>query len=138
VNTKLTHVQVNGGLNDQTDPGVEANLDVQCVHMLRRRYVGAEGPSASRYTEGLTYPTPNIYYSLVFCMHAGPCAESNPSGLVDLPRTTRTTPILPMTTSVSECLSDVRQPCSYRDSSSLHRLAELHARAVVRSANRYD
>ncbi|KAF7309456.1 Subtilisin-like protein [Mycena indigotica] len=26
---KLTHIQLNGGLNDQTDPGVEANLDVR-------------------------------------------------------------------------------------------------------------
>lgn len=39
-----THVQVNGGGNNQSDPGLEANLDIQ-------------------YTEGLTYPTPNIYYS---------------------------------------------------------------------------
>ncbi|KAI0705250.1 peptidase S8/S53 domain-containing protein [Cytidiella melzeri] len=37
-------VQVNGGGNDQTDPGVEANLDIQ-------------------YTEGMSFPTPNIYYS---------------------------------------------------------------------------
>ncbi|KDQ50709.1 hypothetical protein JAAARDRAFT_185905 [Jaapia argillacea MUCL 33604] len=37
-------VEVNGGLDDQSDPGTEANLDIQ-------------------YTEGLTYPTPNIYYS---------------------------------------------------------------------------
>ncbi|KAL4252873.1 tripeptidyl-peptidase II [Abortiporus biennis] len=37
-------VQVNGGGNDQSDPGVEANLDIQ-------------------YTEGISFPTPNIYYS---------------------------------------------------------------------------
>ncbi|PSR82588.1 hypothetical protein PHLCEN_2v6021 [Hermanssonia centrifuga] len=37
-------VQVNGGGNDQTDPGVEANLDIQ-------------------YAEGISFPTPNIYYS---------------------------------------------------------------------------
>ncbi|KDR68017.1 hypothetical protein GALMADRAFT_272863 [Galerina marginata CBS 339.88] len=37
-------VQVNGGGNDQTDPGVEANLDIQ-------------------YTTGISFPTPNIYYS---------------------------------------------------------------------------
>lgn len=37
-------VQLNGGGDDQTDPGVEANLDIQ-------------------YTEGITFPTPNIYYS---------------------------------------------------------------------------
>lgn len=37
-------VQVNGGGNDQSDPGVEANLDIQ-------------------YTEGISFPTPNIYFS---------------------------------------------------------------------------
>ncbi|KIJ54289.1 hypothetical protein M422DRAFT_201377 [Sphaerobolus stellatus SS14] len=40
----FTHVQVNGGGNNQSQPGTEANLDIQ-------------------YTEGLTWPTPNIYYS---------------------------------------------------------------------------
>ncbi|KAJ6616964.1 peptidase S8/S53 domain-containing protein [Mycena sp. CBHHK59/15] len=40
----FTHVQVNGGLNTQSDPGVEANLDIQ-------------------YTEAISFPTPNIYYS---------------------------------------------------------------------------
>lgn len=35
---------VNGGLDDQSKPGTEANLDIQ-------------------YTEGMSYPTPNIYYS---------------------------------------------------------------------------
>lgn len=40
----FTTVRVNGGLDDQTDPGVEANLDIQ-------------------YTEGISFPTPNIYYS---------------------------------------------------------------------------
>ncbi|KAJ7065361.1 peptidase S8/S53 domain-containing protein [Mycena amicta] len=44
VGATLTHVQLNGGLNTQSDPGVEANLDVQ-------------------YTEGISFPTPNIYYS---------------------------------------------------------------------------
>lgn len=38
------HVQVNGGGNNQNQPGVEANLDIQ-------------------YTEGMSFPTPNIYYS---------------------------------------------------------------------------
>ncbi|KAK7031632.1 subtilisin-like protein [Favolaschia claudopus] len=38
------HVQVNGGGNSQSQPGVEANLDIQ-------------------YTEGISFPTPNIYYS---------------------------------------------------------------------------
>lgn len=37
-------VQINGGGNDQSKPGIEANLDIQ-------------------YTIGLSYPTPNIYYS---------------------------------------------------------------------------
>jgi tripeptidyl-peptidase-1 len=44
VGSTLTHVQINGGGNDQNDPGVEANLDAQ-------------------YTTGISYPTPNIYYS---------------------------------------------------------------------------
>lgn len=44
VGQTFTHVQVNGGGNDQNDPGVEANLDIQ-------------------YTEGLTTPTPNVYFS---------------------------------------------------------------------------
>lgn len=35
---------MNGGLNNQLDPGVEANLDVQ-------------------YTSGINYPTKSIYYS---------------------------------------------------------------------------
>ncbi|KAF7292528.1 Subtilisin-like protein [Mycena kentingensis (nom. inval.)] len=42
VGTTLTHVQLNGGFNTQSDPGVEANLDT---------------------TEGLTFPASNIYYS---------------------------------------------------------------------------
>ncbi|KZT21194.1 subtilisin-like protein [Neolentinus lepideus HHB14362 ss-1] len=40
----FTVVQVNGGGNDQSNPGTEANLDIQ-------------------YTESISYPTPNIYYS---------------------------------------------------------------------------
>ncbi|KIJ54290.1 hypothetical protein M422DRAFT_775435 [Sphaerobolus stellatus SS14] len=40
----FTHIQINGGGNDQSQPGVEANLDIQ-------------------YTEGMTWPTPNTYYS---------------------------------------------------------------------------
>ncbi|PAV19635.1 subtilisin [Pyrrhoderma noxium] len=44
VGTTFQHVQVNGGENNQNDPGVEANLDIQ-------------------YTEGVSFPTPNIYYS---------------------------------------------------------------------------
>ncbi|THH15737.1 hypothetical protein EW146_g4775 [Bondarzewia mesenterica] len=40
----FTVVQVNGGGNDQTNPGVEANLDIQ-------------------YTESISFPTPNVYYS---------------------------------------------------------------------------
>jgi len=40
----FTHVQVNGGLNTQSDPGVEANLDIQ-------------------YSEGIVFPTPAIFYS---------------------------------------------------------------------------
>ncbi|KZT24082.1 subtilisin-like protein [Neolentinus lepideus HHB14362 ss-1] len=42
--TNVTVVSVDGGLNDQSLPGIEADLNVQ-------------------YTEGLTYPTPNYYYS---------------------------------------------------------------------------
>ncbi|KAF8491623.1 subtilisin-like protein [Russula emetica] len=37
-------VTVNGGLNNQSNPGLEANLDIQ-------------------YAESITYPTPNIFYS---------------------------------------------------------------------------
>ncbi|KAH8111000.1 subtilisin-like protein [Phellopilus nigrolimitatus] len=44
VGTTFTHVQVNDGGNNQSDPGIEANLDIQ-------------------YAEGMTFPTPNIYYS---------------------------------------------------------------------------
>lgn len=44
VGTKMTHIQINGGGNNQNDAGTEANLDIQ-------------------YTEGISYPTPNIYYS---------------------------------------------------------------------------
>ncbi|VDC03355.1 unnamed protein product [Peniophora sp. CBMAI 1063] len=40
----FTVVQINGGGNDQSDPGVEANLDIQ-------------------YTTAVSYPTPQIYYS---------------------------------------------------------------------------
>lgn len=43
----LTHVEVNGGENDQTMPGVEANLDVQ-------------------YTLGMAFPTPETYFRLAF------------------------------------------------------------------------
>ncbi|PAV23333.1 subtilisin [Pyrrhoderma noxium] len=44
VGFNVSVVSVNGGLNDQSTPGVEANLDNQ-------------------YTTGLTFPTPNIYYT---------------------------------------------------------------------------
>ncbi|KAF8625030.1 hypothetical protein AX17_006944 [Amanita inopinata Kibby_2008] len=44
VGSSYTTVLVNGGLDDQSNPGVEANLDIQ-------------------YTTSLSYPTPNTYYS---------------------------------------------------------------------------
>ncbi|KAF8801356.1 subtilisin-like protein [Phlegmacium glaucopus] len=44
VGSTFTTVQVNGGGNDQSNPGIEANLDIQ-------------------YTTGISHPTPNIYYS---------------------------------------------------------------------------
>ncbi|TDL27656.1 subtilisin-like protein [Rickenella mellea] len=44
IGANVTVLSVNGGLNDQSIPGVEANLDNQ-------------------YTVGLTFPTPNIYYT---------------------------------------------------------------------------
>ncbi|KAF9039632.1 subtilisin-like protein [Hymenopellis radicata] len=44
VGTTFDTVLVNDGEDDQSDPGVEANLDIQ-------------------YTVGLSFPTPNIYYS---------------------------------------------------------------------------
>jgi len=44
VGSSYTTVLVNGGLDDQSIPGVEANLDIQ-------------------YTTGMSFPTPNIYYS---------------------------------------------------------------------------
>ncbi|KAF8912455.1 peptidase S8/S53 domain-containing protein [Mucidula mucida] len=44
VNTTYETVLVNDGGDDQSDPGVEANLDIQ-------------------YTVGMSFPTPNIYYS---------------------------------------------------------------------------
>ncbi|KAF8491622.1 subtilisin-like protein [Russula emetica] len=37
-------VTINGGINNQSQPGTEANLDIQ-------------------YTESISYPTPNIFYS---------------------------------------------------------------------------
>lgn len=42
--SSYTTVLVNGGGDDQSNPGVEANLDIQ-------------------YTEGISFPTPNTYYS---------------------------------------------------------------------------
>ncbi|KAG5352408.1 hypothetical protein C0989_002439 [Termitomyces sp. Mn162] len=44
VGSSFSTVLVNGGLDNQNDPGVEANLDIQ-------------------YTTGISFPTPNIYYS---------------------------------------------------------------------------
>ncbi|KAL7280332.1 hypothetical protein ACG7TL_005249 [Trametes sanguinea] len=44
VGTSFTTVEVNGGGDNQNEPGTEANLDIQ-------------------YTEGISFPTPNIYYS---------------------------------------------------------------------------
>jgi tripeptidyl-peptidase-1 len=41
---QFSAVVVNGGINDQNQPGVEANLDIQ-------------------YAESISYPTPNIFYS---------------------------------------------------------------------------
>jgi tripeptidyl-peptidase-1 len=43
-NATFTLVEINGGLDTQSDPGVEANLDVQ-------------------YATGLSWPTPMIFYS---------------------------------------------------------------------------
>ncbi|KAF6753083.1 subtilisin-like protein [Ephemerocybe angulata] len=43
-NASFPTVTINGGHDDQTKPGIEANLDIQ-------------------YTIGMSYPTPNIYYS---------------------------------------------------------------------------
>jgi tripeptidyl-peptidase-1 len=40
----FTLQEINGGLNDQSNPGVEANLDIQ-------------------YTTGISFPTPNTYFS---------------------------------------------------------------------------
>lgn len=42
--SSFTTVRVNGGGDDQSDPGVEANLDIQ-------------------YTTGISFPTPNTYWS---------------------------------------------------------------------------
>ncbi|KAF8644974.1 hypothetical protein AX16_008158 [Volvariella volvacea WC 439] len=44
VGSNFTTVLVNGGGDNQNQPGVEANLDIQ-------------------YTTGISFPTPNIYYS---------------------------------------------------------------------------
>jgi tripeptidyl-peptidase-1 len=44
VGATFTTIQVHGGGDDQSKPGIEANLDIQ-------------------YTEGLSFPTPNIYFS---------------------------------------------------------------------------
>ncbi|KAG6888473.1 hypothetical protein C0995_008046 [Termitomyces sp. Mi166 len=44
VGSNFSTVLVNGGLDNQNEPGVEANLDIQ-------------------YTTGISFPTPNIYYS---------------------------------------------------------------------------
>ncbi|KIM88198.1 hypothetical protein PILCRDRAFT_62783 [Piloderma croceum F 1598] len=44
VGGNFTVVELNGGKNDQSNPGTEANLDVQ-------------------YSLGISYPTPNTYYS---------------------------------------------------------------------------
>ncbi|GLB42699.1 putative pro-kumamolisin, activation domain [Lyophyllum shimeji] len=44
VNSSFSTVLVNGGLDNQNVPGVEANLDIQ-------------------YTTAMSFPTPNIYYS---------------------------------------------------------------------------
>ncbi|PFH51001.1 hypothetical protein AMATHDRAFT_59869 [Amanita thiersii Skay4041] len=44
VGSSYTTVLVHGGGDDQSDPGVEANLDIQ-------------------YTTGMSFPTPNTYYS---------------------------------------------------------------------------
>lgn len=42
--SNFTTIRINGGGDDQSDPGVEANLDIQ-------------------YTIGMSFPTPNTYYS---------------------------------------------------------------------------
>ncbi|KAF9448952.1 subtilisin-like protein [Macrolepiota fuliginosa MF-IS2] len=44
VGSNFTTIQVNGGGDDQNDPGVEANLDIQ-------------------YATGISFPTPNTYWS---------------------------------------------------------------------------
>ncbi|KAF9559351.1 subtilisin-like protein [Agrocybe pediades] len=44
VGSSFTIIQVNGGGNDQTDPGVQANTDIQ-------------------YSTGIVFPTQNIFYS---------------------------------------------------------------------------
>jgi tripeptidyl-peptidase-1 len=44
VGSSFTTIRVNGGGDDQNDPGIEANLDIQ-------------------YTTGISFPTPNTYWS---------------------------------------------------------------------------
>ncbi|KAF4622357.1 hypothetical protein D9613_009510 [Agrocybe pediades] len=44
VGSSFTIIQVNGGGNDQTDPGIQANTDIQ-------------------YSTGIVFPTQNIFYS---------------------------------------------------------------------------
>ncbi|KAF8886336.1 subtilisin-like protein [Infundibulicybe gibba] len=44
VGSSFVTTQVNGGGDDESDPGVEADLDIQ-------------------YTTGISFPTPNVYYS---------------------------------------------------------------------------
>ncbi|KAJ6458108.1 peptidase S8/S53 domain-containing protein [Mycena vitilis] len=44
VGAKVTHIQVNGGTNHQSSPGVEGNLDIQ-------------------YSTAMSFPTLNFYYS---------------------------------------------------------------------------
>ncbi|KAI9460738.1 subtilisin-like protein [Russula earlei] len=44
LDARFSVVTVNGGINNQSDPGVEANLDIQ-------------------YADSISYPTPNVYYS---------------------------------------------------------------------------
>lgn len=62
VGSSFTVVQINGGGNDQSNPGVEANLDIQYTTGMWSMPCSAMEIVLIR-VSGISYPTPHIYYS---------------------------------------------------------------------------
>ena len=61
-NANFTFVSVNGGINNQSDPGAEVRL-VRHVDGKWRYNISSQANLDIQYAESITYPTPTVFYS---------------------------------------------------------------------------